>query len=217
MCGRYVASWTSEDFLEAFNLHAPEFEHYNLAPTASIPVIRNYQGNRQAVLLRWGLVPNWVPDPTESKIVLFNARAETLQEKASFKDAIKRRRCLIPARGYYGWKKVGKDKQPYYIRREDHRLVALAGIWEQWEREGVLIHSCAIITTTAHETVASVHERMPIILSSRDYKRWLEPTLREVEDIADLLKPYESVTAYPVDKRVDNAHQNDAGLITPLP
>jgi putative SOS response-associated peptidase YedK len=217
MCGRYSAYWKSEEFLEAFQLHAPEFEHYNLAPTQAIPVIRNYGGKREAVLLRWGLVPNWVPDPTVSKMVLFNARAETLQEKSSFKEAIKKRRCLIPARGYYEWKKEGKDKQPYYVHREDNRLVALAGIWEGWEREGVLIHSCSVITTTAHETIANVHDRMPVILGSRDYKRWLDPTLREFEAIEDLLKPYENVKAYPVDKRVGSTSHNDAGLITQLP
>jgi putative SOS response-associated peptidase YedK len=203
-----------EEFFEAFQLHAPAFEHYNLAPTAAIPVIRQYGGKREAALLRWGLIPNWVADPTESKIILFNARTETLQEKPSFKEAIKRRRCLIPARGYYEWKKDGKDKQPYYIHREDHRLIAFAGVWEQWEREGVMIHSCSIITTDAHENLSHLHERMPVILGSRDYTRWLNTNVREFAEIEDLLQPYANVVAHPVSKRVGSANQNDAKLMT---
>jgi putative SOS response-associated peptidase YedK len=151
---------------------------YNIPPTVDIPVIRFADGKRRLSMMRWGLLPPWTKDPKKSPL-LNNARAETVAEKPSFRSAFKKRRCLIPASGFFEWKKEGQLKQPFYFSRPDDKPLAFAGLWETWND----IESCTIITTEANELMAPIHDRMPVVLGDNDYATWLDPEATSLEKL----------------------------------
>ena len=215
MCGRYTATWEPEVFREHFDVQPPLFESYNLAPTQHAPVIRLLGGAREVSEARWGLVPRWVDKPLDFKANLFNARAETLLEKASFKRPFKSQRCLVPASGFYEWQKVGGEKQPYYIRAKEDAPIAFAGLYDLWSKDDMELLSYTIITTAPNELMRNIHDRMPVILKREDYERWLEPE-NEPEKLMSLLRPFGGeLDAYKVDKRVGRVRENDEGLLEP--
>lgn len=210
MCGRYSQYSPIEKLRDAFGV-AERFNFppcYNVAPTQYAPVVRysKAKGRNELTLMRWGLVPFWAKD-IEIGNKLINARAETLTEKPSFRGALKYRRCIIPADGFYEWQKQEGGKQPLNIRRRDHAPMGFAGLWEEWGEDR--LHSFTIITTAANEDVKALHDRMPVILDSSDYAGWLEGG-----DTA-LLKPCPAalLEAYPVSKRVNSPANNDAALL----
>lgn len=209
MCGRYALFADPEMLVTRFELwQTPDLRpRYNLAPSQEVPAIRRSQeGRRELTLLRWGLVPHWAKAETTGHSMI-NARAETVAEKPAFRSAFRRRRCLIPADGFYEWKKAGRTKQPYFIRLKDGLPLAFAGLWEEWRSpDGQAVGSCAIIVTRANPLVEPIHDRMPVILEPRAYEEWLSTDLTDTEGLTQLLVPFpsEDMEAYPVDRRVNN-------------
>ncbi len=194
MCGRYTL-FKVDQILEAFPWiqQAPPglFERYNIAPTEAILAIANNQADRIEPF-RWGLIPFWAKDPKIGSPMI-NARAETLGEKPAFRNALLRRRCLVPADGFYEWKKTPgvKAKTPMHIRLRSGALFAFAGLWETWRSpDGSVIPSCTLITTQPNELMAGIHDRMPVILKPADYQAWLDPAERDAGELAALLQPY---------------------------
>src|SRR5207248_972265 len=168
MCGRYRLT-RADRLAEKFEAGLAEELHprYNIAPTQPVPVVRVSGSRRVIASMRWGLIPNWAKDASMSQI---NARSETLLEKPAFKESFERRRCLIPADGFYEWTRSGRSKQPFHFGMRDDALFAFAGIWDSWKsREGLVIQSCAILTTAPNELLSDVHDRMPVILSPENY------------------------------------------------
>lgn len=176
MCGRY-AQTTSRGSLEALLRASADADfpaRYNIAPTQMIPVALVEDGVRRISLHRWGLVPEFAPDVASGPL-MFNARAETLAQKPAFRSALQRRRCLVPADGWYEWRAVGRFKQPYLIRRPDRAPVMFAGLWESWTRpNGEALRSVAIVTVTASPDLAVVHDRMPAVLTPEAWEAWLD-------------------------------------------
>ena len=163
-------------------------------------------------MLRWGLIPSWVGDPALGT-KLINARAETVAEKPSFRKPFRERRCLVPADGYYEWKREGRRKQPYHIRLNSERPFAFAGLWDRWKGEdGETIESCAILTTTPNERLASIHDRMPVILHPVAYESWLDPGLQDTARLVPFLASYpaDAMIAVPVSRRVNDPRVDDA-------
>ena len=213
MCGRYTAKWEPAQFQKLFNVQPPLFESFNLAPTQYAPVVWQPQGTREVLNARWGMIPRWVDKPADFKASMFNARAETLTEKASFKRPFKSQRCLVPASGYYEWKKVGSDKQPFYIHKEDSSPFAFAGLYDCWQKDDEELYSYTIITTSPNALMKNLHDRMPVILAPEHFDAWLD-TDSDVGELEALLKPYEGqLEAYEVDKRVGKVRENDEGLL----
>jgi putative SOS response-associated peptidase YedK len=174
MCGRYVHyhSWAHLRATLTFTPFPAEVPpNYNVAPTHQVPVVRNLDGKREGVLLRWGLIPSWAKD---KKAMQINARGEGVATKPMFRAAFKKRRCLIVADGYYEWKKEGKTRHPFLFRLKDDQAFAFAGLWEHWEHDGEVIDSCAIITTAANDLARAVHDRMPVLLAPDAWEPWLD-------------------------------------------
>jgi putative SOS response-associated peptidase YedK len=220
MCGRYTLTMTPEELKRLFRyLETPNFPpRYNVAPTQPIPIVRTDHGQRHFVLVRWGLIPGWVKDPA-SFTLLINARSETAAEKPAFRSAMKYRRCLVPASGFYEWRRVGKEKQPFYIRPRDGRIVAFAGLWEGWMgADGSEVDTAAILTTGANRLMAPIHDRMPVVISEPDFDRWLGADGERPADVADLLRPApdDLFEAIPVSSRVNAVRNDDPGVIEPI-
>ena len=227
MCGRFTLrtplSVLSQQFLFDLGPVAAEIAvrpRYNVAPTQTIAAVRREEGSAKRTLawLYWGLIPSWAKDAKMSASMI-NARSETAAEKPAFRSAFARRRCLILTDGFFEWKKVGKEKQPYLYRMRDERPFAFAGLWECWRgpagSEGPPLESGTILTTTANELCRELHERMPVILEESDYERWLDPAASK-EDLQVLLAPFpaEEMKAEPVSRRVNNARNDDAECVT---
>lgn len=215
-------SQPAEALVTAFELEAvPSLEpRYNIAPTQSVATIvrTSAEEKRELRLLRWGLIPGWAKDPAIGAR-LINARAETVHEKPSFRTALRRRRCLIVADGFYEWQRQENKKQPYYFRLQDKQLFGFAGLWEHWRSPaGEEIDSCTIITTEANELMHPIHNRMPVILDPQDYDLWLDPSVQQPEALQPLLDPYssETMTSYPVSTLVNKPTNNSAELINSL-
>jgi len=216
MCGRYTAIWSGAQFAETFGVQGSLFENYNVAPTQFAPVVIQPGFNREILDAKWGLLPRWVDKPADFRASMFNARAETLTEKASFKRPFKTQRCLVPASGFYEWVEEGGVKQPYYIHPKDGELLAFAGLWERWQGEDDVIYSYTVITTEANETMQGLHSRMPVILPVETFSDWLRDN-SDPDDLLELLHPYEGdLETYPVHRRVGRTRENDAGLIDRL-
>ncbi|HEY9826587.1 MAG TPA: SOS response-associated peptidase [Stenomitos sp.] len=219
MCGRFVLAGTPEAVASAFGLSkVDDFPpRYNIAPSQPIAIIRQNQasGRRELCLQRWGLIPSWAKDATiGSKLI--NARSETAAEKPSFRTALKYRRCLIPATGFYEWQAIkGKGKQPFFFSMMGNSLFAFAGLWESWHD----IETCTILTTAANSLLQPIHDRMPVILPAEAYDQWLDPTVQDTKQVAQLLQPFpdESMQAFPVSTRVNSVKVDDASCMEPLP
>ena len=168
---------------------------YNIAPTQDVAVIRHDpRGRHELSLMRWGLVPFWAKDLAMGNRMI-NARSETVAEKPSFRNAFQRRRCLIPADGYYEWLTEGKKKQPYWIRMSDERPFAMAGLWERWKDPSGLqppLESCTVLTTEANQLTCEIHDRMPVILDSDHWDMWMDNEFHDTTWLNELLKPYPS-------------------------
>ena len=169
--------------------------NYNVAPTQEVPAVvaGNGGGERRLEMLRWGLIPSWADDPGIGARMI-NARSETVAEKPSFRPAFKERRCLIPADGFYEWQKTNGGKQPHYIRMKNGRPFAFAGLWESWKGDGNEIRSCTILTTNPNDIAGEIHNRMPVILPPEGYEVWLDPDVRETDQLLSLLAPYPPAT-----------------------
>ena len=221
MCGRLIQMTAGEPLAEWFELPAipAVTPRYNLAPSQPVGVIRvAAEGQREWVALRWGLVPAWSPEP-RTAYSTFNARAETVADKPTYRHAFRRRRCLIPADGFYEWRRVGKRKQPYCIAPTDDELFAFAGLWERWERDETVVESCTIVVTTANATIAPLHDRMPVILARADEALWLDPALTDPAILQPLLVPCapERLRVWPVGTAVNRPSSEGPDLMTPLP
>jgi putative SOS response-associated peptidase YedK len=191
VCGRYALYTDPETLMTLFELSDVPRDlvpRYNIAPSQDVPAVRGAAGGgRELVRLRWGLVPSWAKAATGG-YKMINARSETAAQRPAFRAALARRRCLLPASGFYEWRRAGGGPAvPYFIHRQDGAPMALAGIWERWRGDGETIESCAILTTSANEAVAAIHDRMPVLVAPADRDRWLDPALPQVP--ADLLGP----------------------------
>ncbi len=209
MCGRYTLVKTPEEVAEHFNLNdVPALEpRYNVAPTQQVFALRSVGEGREGVLLKWGLVPPWASDPSIG-VRMLNARAETVKEKPAFRVAFQRRRCLIPACGFYEWRAAGKKKEPVHFRRGDGRLFAFGGLWERWTSpDGVTLESCTVITTAANELVRPVHDRMPAILDPSRYNDWLDVKITDPGLLLPMLAPWPAgeMAAVPANPIVNSA------------
>ena len=207
MCGRFLLLSSGWEVAEAFDLTGfPELApRYNIAPTQPVAAVRAGEAGRELVRLRWGLVPAWARDTKQAPI---NARAETAADKPTFRHALRKRRCLIPASGFYEWAAIAgeKRKQPYCFRPRNERSFAFAGLWERWEGPQGPVESCAILTTEANQLVRPVHDRMPVILPGRHFGAWLDPQVQDAGELVQLLLPFPSdaMRAYPVGGLVNN-------------
>jgi len=226
MCGRYVRKTTRRQLAQWFGVDVSELPDfgpsYNVAPQTFQPIVRLNRdtGQREIVLLRWGLIPYWSKD---SKIgySTINAKAETITTAPAFREAIRRRRCLVPADAFYEWQKLdAKTKQPFAIALSNGEPYALAGLWERWREPNSRepLETFTIITTDANEVVEPMHDRMPVIVEPKNYERWLAAA-DSAHLPLDLLRPYpaEKMTAWKVDPRVGNVRNDDAGLLSPPP
>lgn len=211
MCGRFSQRSPAKKVAERFKVEEvpPLVERYNVAPTQSVLVVREPVG-REAAFLKWGLVPRWAKDPAVGNR-LINARAETVTEKPSFREAFSRRRCLVPMEGFYEWARRGDRKRPFYFHMKGGEPFAVAGLWEVWEGDGDPLETCTLLTTEANELLAGYHDRMPVILRPEDYDLWLDSEVRSVERLLPLLRPYprEEMTTYAVSLMV-NSPSNDS-------
>lgn len=215
MCARFVHfdGRVIQDDFGAVPL--PHMEpHYNIAPTDPVIAVLERDGARRAWPLQWGLVPSWAKDPSSGSR-LINARAETVAEKPSFRGALKYRRCVIPADGFYEWKGPAGKKQPYYIHRRDGRTMAFAGLWETWERAEGYLETCTIITTAANREMSELHDRMPVILELDEIGLWLDRSLTDSSRVMPLLNPAADGTLdfYEVDRRMSNPRAEGPELI----
>lgn len=216
MCGRYALTSPPAVIAERFGLAwAPDVPpHYNIAPSQMIPVVRNTEQGRELAWLKWGLIPSWSKDASIG-MRLINARGETLGDKPAFRNAYRRRHCLVPADAFYEWKPVAGRKQPYCIRMRDQALFGMAGLWEHWVApNGQVVESCTIVTVDANARVAEVHERMPLILAPADYDAWLAASTKETA--LPRAVPAEDMVAYPVSSLVSNARNDVPACLTPI-
>jgi putative SOS response-associated peptidase YedK len=228
MCGRYVTQSSPALLAERFaavEVRIPELEpNFNVAPRTKVPVVAVREDHRVLDLLRWGLVPSWAK---EEKIGdrLINARAETVATKPAYRRAFAKRRCIIPADGFYEWRKLEdrKQKQPYFVFRRDREPLAFAGLWEIWhdpERDDAeRVRSCVIVTTNANRLMAPVHDRMPVILPEAAWQEWLDPDNHDVEQLQRLLVPAadDVLEMYEVSTRVNRPTNKGRDLIERIP
>jgi putative SOS response-associated peptidase YedK len=220
MCGRFVITSPPAAIRQVFGYtEQPNFPpRYNIAPTQPVPVVILENGARHFKLMRWGLVPAWVKDPRKFTL-LINARSETVLDKPAFKNAIKRRRCLIPADGYYEWHSAGGRKRPCFIHRRDHQLFGLAGLAETWVGpNGEEVDTVAIVTAPASPDLAVLHDRVPVMIAPGDFARWLDGLNHDAESVMALLVgPAEGEFAWhEVSTRVNAAANDDAQLTLPI-
>jgi len=222
MCGRYLLARSTEEVAKMFRVTDPfvnTHARYNIAPTQDVLAIVHEEPMKSRVfaILRWGLVPRWAKDASGAA-KLINARGETVASKPSFRDAYRKRRCVIPADGFYEWTR-NAARTPFAIARKDRRTMPFAGLWERWTdpASGETIKTCTIITTTANELCAPIHDRMPVILDANDVARWLGEEPANEDQLAALLRPYpaDAMIAFAVDKRVGNVRNDDPTLIEP--
>src|ERR1700691_583291 len=217
MCGRYRLSRRKQIIEEHFDALSGEEDwspRYNVAPTQPIPVIRQHPKEpvRELSLMRWGLIPSWAKNSSAAARMI-NARSETASTRTTFRDALKSRRCLIPADGFYEWKRDGKTKRPFCFELSQGQLFAFAGLWDRWkDPSGQWVKSCSIFTTTPNAVTSSVHDRMPVILDPDCYDLWLDPGMHDMRVVSDMLQPFDAgmMRSYPVSSRVNSVANDDA-------
>ena len=221
MCGRYTLVAPVEEVRNLFDL--PEVDErllvprYNIAPTQPIVVVREERARRELVPVRWGLLPSWVKTPADFPLLL-NARSDGVATKAAFRNAFQRRRCLVPASGFYEWQTRGKVKQPFLIRPAVRGLVAFAGLWETWAgADGSEIDTAAIVTTDCNDSLRPIHNRMPAVIAPEDFGAWLSADTDPKEAFA-LLRPgpEDLFVCVPVSTRVNAVRNDDSGLLEPV-
>ena len=217
MCGRYTLIADLGDLAQRFEFDGSDFSYdpgYNIAPTESVLTVRNLDG-REAAFMRWGLIPFWAKDPKIGARMI-NARAETVAEKPAFRNALKKRRCLVLADGYYEWQKTPVGKRPFRIVMRSGESFAFAGIWETWKDiQGNVVPSCTIITTAANDFLAPIHNRMPVILPRESEGTWLDPDTDDAVVLAHILvsSPGEDMDAYEVSTMVNYARNDGPEVI----
>jgi len=226
MCGRFTLTTPAQQLASLFDFLEPRgddgggmFSRFNIAPTQDVAAVRDPgDGTKPAIVaLRWGLVPSWADDPKIGNR-LINARAETVTEKPSFRDSFRSRRCLILADGFFEWKTADRVKQPFYIRRADRAPLAFAGVWDRWTAGPAPIESCTILTTTANELLAPMHQRMPVLLDAEHFREWLDPRNKQTDRLKELLRTYpaEKMQATRVGPGVNDARFDDPSCVRPL-
>ena len=221
MCGRYTITSAPEAIRALFHYaEQPNFPpRYNVAPTQPIPIVRLVDGKRQFALVRWGLLPSWVKDP-KTFTLLINARGESVCDKPAFRAAMKRRRCLIPADGFYEWKALGGRKQPYFVRPKSGAPMAFAGLWETWcGPNGEELDTAAIVTTDANRTLSSIHGRMPVIVPPEAFDLWLDTGAVDAETAAQTVihpAPDDWLEAYEVSTAVNRTANDNPKLVERL-
>lgn len=218
MCGRFTLATNEQELRTQFDLSTsvPVHPTYNAAPGMFLPIILRKSPNR-AVLARWGLIPHWAKDPRIA-YKLINARSEGIQHKPAFRHAFTHQRCLVPTTGFYEWKHMGKEKIPYFIYLKNQKIFAFAGLYEEWkDAEGKPLLTFTIITTTPNTVVASIHDRMPVILEEEAADTWLDPSVTDVNVLLGLLHPYSarSMSTHTVSPLVNNPEHDAKELIAP--
>ncbi len=226
MCGRYRLTAKERYLAEHFGIDDVEdvqwTPRYNIAPTQQVVVIRQDrdQPKRTISLMRWGLIPYWAQDPSFGNRTI-NAMAETASEKPAFREAMRKRRCLVPADGFFEWKKLSsKRKQPYNIGMLDDSVFAFAGLWDRWRSSsGELVESCSILTTDANSLTKDIHDRMPVILRPEDYDHWLDPGITDPEQVQELLHPFDPrlMKKYPLSSAVSNVNNDGPECVQEVP
>jgi putative SOS response-associated peptidase YedK len=221
MCGRFALTSPGDALAELLGLSEPPrlAPRYNIAPTQPVGIVRQPRRGaaREWALVRWGLIPGWAKDPSIGN-KLINARAETAAQKPSFRNAMRRRRCLVPADGFYEWARRNGGKQPYYAHMAAPTPFAIAGLWESWQAtDGGEMETCTLLTTDANPTLAEIHHRMPVIIPPEAYSRWLDPANERPETLADLLGPFtaEPMALDAVSTFVNNARNEGPDCLTP--
>ena len=220
MCGRFVSATPLAELAERFLVEEVRAEalspSYNVAPTDAVYAVAEYEHKRLLGTFRWGLVPPGARDPAQGPRPI-NARAETLLERPLFRDAFARRRCLLPADGFYEWQTHAGRKQPHFIYRRDGGVLALAGLWSTWRHDEEVLRTCAIITTSANEVVGKLHDRMPVILPEHHWARWLDRAEHDVAELSSLLLPApdDLLHLHPVSTEVNSVRNNGPELVRP--
>ena len=228
MCGRYVAATPVDKLAEQFLVEevkvAVHEASFNVAPTDEVLAVAvGRDGARQLGSFRWGLVPSWAKDTTVGSRMI-NLRSETVSEKPSFRRTLSRRRCILPADGFYEWKAMGKGrkKQPFFVRARDGSVLAIAGLWEVWKPQGEedadWLRTCTVITTEPNDVVRPIHDRMPVILPPAAWDTWLDQSNQDPDDLAKVLVPApgDLLEAYPVGFDVNDVRNDGDHLVTPL-
>lgn len=216
MCGRFAVTLPPDAMAQLFAAvpgnDLPGVPDYNVCPTNPVATVRSDGERRDLGAMRWGFLPHWYKTPSDGPL-LINARAETIAEKPAFREAARARRCLVPATGFYEWSKDAEgNRLPWYFSRRDGAPLVFAGVWQDWERDGQTIRSCALVTCAANEATAKVHHRMPVILEQEDWAKWLG---EEGHGAARLLRPAESsvLRFHRVDTAVNSNRAEGPGLI----
>ncbi len=224
MCGRFVQTASTAQLVDRFHvdelaLDDPVAPSWNVAPRADVLTIVDQDGVRRMGRMRWGLVPSWAPDPSIGDRMI-NARAESVREKPAFRPAFERRRCIIPADGFYEWRAgPGARRQPMFIGPRDGGSLAFAGLWEVWRDpdapDAAWLRTCAVVTTAANAVVAPIHDRMPVMLGATEWSDWLARDDADLAHLATLLDPApdDLLTTWPVSTRVNSARNDDASLV----
>ena len=226
MCGRYVATTTAEGLVEFFVIDDRQVDDvppsWNVAPTDPVPSVVRHDGQLVLTSLRWGLVPFWAKDPKVGARMI-NARSETAAEKSAFAESFERRRCLLPADGFYEWERAGGQKLPWFVRRTDGDPMVYAGIWSSWRDRSAgpdapRLLTCSVITTRANGVLAPIHDRMPVVLEREQWDAWLDPQA-DMGDLTELLgpAPEAAVERYRVSTRANAVANNDPSLVEPIP
>lgn len=223
MCGRFTLFAPYTDIIERFDIESAFQESdyipsYNIAPSQQVAAIINDGTKNRLGYLRWGLIPPWAKDE-KIGYKMINARAETIAEKPSFKQAFAKRRCIIPADSFYEWQRKDGKNIPMRIKLKSDSLFGIAGLWESWKSpEGKIVHTCTAITTEPNELVKPIHNRMPVILKREEEARWLDPTITDIHFLGNMLQSFdeEQMEAYQISPAVNSPKYNDQSLITPV-
>lgn len=224
MCGRYVLKATLQELEKKYGA-VPEGTftvdpNYNAAPSLRMPVVVEQGGQRKIDKYRWGLIPFWADDP-DTGYSMINARAESLSQKKSYARPFRSKRCVVPANGFYEWKKANGDKIPHYITQKNSGIINLAGLYEEWkprdEQKDGTIRSFTIITTEANKPVSELHDRMPAMLLDGELDTWLDPGNHDTRALGDLLRPWpdDDISFHRVSRDVNNARNSGEQLIEP--
>ncbi|UWQ98576.1 SOS response-associated peptidase [Rhodobacteraceae bacterium S2214] len=219
MCGRMAITLPHEAVVEMFGAvpanDLPDTPNYNVCPTVNVPVVTSDDGVRRLRPMRWGFIPHWYKKPNGGPL-LINARAETIAEKPAFRAACRERRCLLPVTGFYEWYRDGDAKPlPWFIQRQDGEPLVMAGIWQDWEQDGAVISTCAIVTTRANEAMARIHHRIPVILTAKDWPLWLGEAGKGASQIMKSA-PEDALLFHRVGTEVNSNRAAGATLLDPI-